>query len=104
MMLKIFPSFIENPTQFVDPVPLTGRKFSKGRVTVLACTNATGTERFPLLFVGRAARPKCFGGEAPAQFGLDYAYNERSWMNRELFFGWSRPFNEHIARNTEKQV
>ena len=37
-----------------------GMKKQKDRITLMACANATGTHRSPLLFVGKAANPRCF--------------------------------------------
>jgi hypothetical protein len=33
-------------------------KQDKSRVTVVACTNANGAEKLPLLFVGKSANPR----------------------------------------------
>ena len=37
-----------------------GRKTQKQRVTISACSNATGTIKLPLLFIGKAKNPRCF--------------------------------------------
>ena len=33
---------------------------AKERVTLMACSNATGNHMLPLLFVGKAMNPQCF--------------------------------------------
>ena len=40
----------------------TGTKRPKDRVTVLVCANMTGTEKCPLLTIGKYKRPRCFRG------------------------------------------
>ena len=39
-----------------------GRKMRKGRVTINACANATGTINLPLQVIGKAKCPRCFRG------------------------------------------
>ena len=40
--------------------PCSGDKKSKDRITVLVCSNMNGTERLPLVVIGRFAKPSCF--------------------------------------------
>ena len=35
----------------------SGGKKSKERITVLVCVNVTGTDKLPLLFIGKFAKP-----------------------------------------------
>lgn len=35
-------------------------KKAKDRVTLLACSNASGTYRLPLVLINKSARPRCF--------------------------------------------
>ena len=37
-----------------------GMKKQKERVTLIACSNATGSHKLPLMFVGKAQNPRCF--------------------------------------------
>ncbi|GFS66326.1 tigger transposable element-derived protein 4 [Trichonephila clavipes] len=37
-----------------------GGKLSKERLTVLACTNATGTHKIKLVVIGKSRSPRCF--------------------------------------------
>ncbi|GAA5988972.1 hypothetical protein JCM11641_001261 [Rhodosporidiobolus odoratus] len=39
---------------------LHGTKLNKQRLTVMACSNSTGTKKLPLFFIGNAERPRCF--------------------------------------------
>ena len=37
---------------------LAGGKKSKGRVTILVCANMNGTEKLPLLMIGKSKKPR----------------------------------------------
>ena len=37
----------------------SGMKKQKDRVTLMACCNATGTHKLPLMFIGKAKNPRC---------------------------------------------
>ncbi|XP_051162414.1 tigger transposable element-derived protein 4-like [Leptopilina boulardi] len=56
-----------------------GGKQSKKRITVLHCANMTGTDKLPLLVIGKSKRPRCFKGvkTLPA----DYENNSKAWIS-----------------------
>ena len=41
-------------------VQRTKAQKAKDRVTLITCTNATGTHKIPLAMIGKAAKPRCF--------------------------------------------
>ena len=41
---------------------LFGRKKAKDRVTVLVCVNMDGSDKRPLLVMGKSNQPRCFRG------------------------------------------
>ena len=47
-------------------------KKQKDRVTLMACSNGTGSHKLPLMFVGKAANPRCF--KKVNKTGLPVAY------------------------------
>ncbi|KAJ8950690.1 hypothetical protein NQ318_012770 [Aromia moschata] len=61
-----------------------GRKASKDRVTIQVCSNASGTHKIPLTFVGKSERPRC----------LKNVYvncvqgTKKSWMDCNVFTDW----------------
>ncbi|KAI5742840.1 hypothetical protein M8J77_011767 [Diaphorina citri] len=63
----------------------SGYKSSKDRVTLLACANASGTHRIPLLLIGKLKNPRCFQN---IQIPLVYKNQSEGWMNREVFTDW----------------
>lgn len=68
-----------------------GGKHSKDRITLLVGSNATGTEKLPLLAVGHAANPRCF--KNVKKIPVDYQANRKAWMTSELFKDWVRGLN-----------
>lgn len=71
-----------------------GGKHSKERLTILLCTNSTGTEKFKPLMIGKSKKPRCFAG--CRSLPLDYEANKKAWMTGELFKKW--------LINTDKQM
>lgn len=43
--------------------PCHGGKLSKERVTIIVGSNATSTEKLPLLVIGKSKNPRCFKGK-----------------------------------------
>jgi len=62
-------------------------KQDKSRLTLAVCTNATGTNKLPLLFIGKPFKPRWLA-QKPA--GTLYASTNKSWMTTETFHGWLR--------------
>ena len=81
-----------------------GFKKDKSRLTFLACCNSTGSERFPLMVIGRAQRPRAFKGKYGAELGIDYHFNTKAWMTRALFFDWLRRLDNFIGRTTGRKI
>ena len=73
------------PDKPIAERPLSGRKKDKTRITYLACANADGSERFPLMVVGKAERPRPFKKRYEHQLGFDYYSNGKAWMTAMFF-------------------
>ncbi|XP_047984684.1 tigger transposable element-derived protein 6-like [Leguminivora glycinivorella] len=63
-----------------------GGKHSKERLTILLCTNSTGTQKLKPLMIGKSKKPRCFAG--CRSLPLDYEANKKAWMTGELFRKW----------------
>lgn len=72
-----------------------GGKRSKERITVMACANASGTERCRLLVISKASKPRCFKGIRT--FPVDYRANRKAWMTAEIFSDWVRTLDRKFA-------
>ena len=49
---------------------------AKDRVTLITCTNATGTHEIPLVMIGKAENPRCFRTK---QCLLPYKAQKNAW-------------------------
>ncbi len=75
----------------------TGGKRSKERVTVLPCANMSGTEKLPLLVIGKFAKPRCFTGMNMACLPTQYKAQKRAWMDGELFTAWLKKLDAKMT-------
>ena len=78
-------------------------KISKDRVTLLACVNASGTCKFPLVFINKSAKPRCFNhmdiSSLPVQH---YAAQKKSWKIFEEWF--HKKFVPHVKQFCQIQL
>ncbi|KAK3260117.1 hypothetical protein CYMTET_30910 [Cymbomonas tetramitiformis] len=62
-----------------------GRKLAKDRFTLCVTTSASGN-KFPLLAIGKAKRPRCFGKKwVPSNIGIPYTNSTKAWQTGETF-------------------
>ena len=64
---------------------MPGRKKQKVRLTYLGCCNASGSERLPLMCIGKARKLRCFKNKTGTELGFDYYNNTKAWMTTPLF-------------------
>lgn len=64
----------------------SGYKLPKDRLTVMVCTNGTGTHKLPLLVIGKSAKPRCF--KNVSELPVKYVSQKSAWMDREIFHKW----------------
>ena len=66
------------------------RKAPKDRVTLGVCTNASGSIRHSLVFIGKQKNPSAFKNRTPESLKVNY-YNQRNaWMDAGNFEHWFR--------------
>ncbi|KAF0744692.1 hypothetical protein Ae201684P_018836 [Aphanomyces euteiches] len=85
------------PTKCMSTKSFNGRKQNKKRITIAITTNASGTCKPPLLFVGPADRPRCFRGATPEELEVQYASSKKAWMTRSVFGSWVQNFNSEMC-------
>ena len=81
----------------IGPARLDGRKVRKERLIFLVCAKADGTDKHPLMVIGRSKHPRCFGSLGPIKRGFDYSSNSKAWMSSELIFEWLHRFDSYIG-------
>jgi hypothetical protein len=64
---------------------MAGRKQNKSRMTVLFIINATGTDKRPLFFIGKVAKPRALHGRSWEFYGIGHVSNKKGWMTREIY-------------------
>ena len=74
-------------------------KKQKDRVTLMACANATGTHKFPLMFIGKAANPGCFKHINKNTLPVTYYNQKNTWVDMDFFTDW---FYEHFVPSVTK--
>ncbi|KAE8990450.1 hypothetical protein PF011_g18352 [Phytophthora fragariae] len=62
-------------------------KQDKSRLTLVVCTNVTGTDKMPLLFIGKFFKPRWIA-KKPAD--TLYTSTNKDWMTTDTFQGWLR--------------
>ena len=60
--------------------------------------NATGTEKWPIFYIGKLKQPQCFGKKTPKQHEFWYRNNKTSWMTSEIFKQYVFKFPEYIVQ------
>lgn len=79
-----------------------GAKQSKERLTILQCTNMTGTDKLPLLIIGKSKQPRCFKGVKTLP--VEYDSNAKAWMTRIIFKGWLKKLDKKMKSNGKKII
>ena len=60
---------------------LSGKKQSKERVqTILVGANANGTDKLPLVMIGKSKQPRCFNKVNPSLIHIHYLSQPKAWM------------------------
>lgn len=96
----LFWRLLPDKTHAVSGEVCTGGKLSKERITVLVCANMSGTEKMPLITIGKFKRPRCFRGVD--HLPLDYDANKNAWMTSVLFEAWLRKWDSQLFRKGRK--
>lgn len=66
-------------------------------------TNATGTKRFPPLFIGKYHEPRCFEKKTAYTLGFRYFCNKTAWMTKEIFVAWLESW-DFALRQKDKRI
>ena len=81
----------DKTTAFKSEQCYDGKK-SKERLTLLVCANMDGTEKMPLLTIGKFDNPRCFRGIH--KLPVKYVASSKAWMTSELFSDWLWSFDD----------
>lgn len=93
---SLFWKALPSKTLTIKDMKCSGGKCSKERLTILVACNMTGTEKIPLLAIGKAAKPRCFKGikTLPVQ----YDSTKKAWITGDLFKKWLKTLDRKFER------
>ena len=77
-----------------DNTKTLGFKQAKNRLTVLVCSNSTGTHKLPPLVIGKFAKPRCFHHTNFQTLPVVYNHSKNAWMTSSIFEEW---FHDHYV-------
>ena len=77
-----------------------GFKKAKDRLTVLGCTNATGTHKLKPVLIGKSTKPRCFKNVNMDALPVIYKSQRNAWMNLEWFL---KEFVQAVKRHQRLQ-
>lgn len=82
-------------------------KASKQRITVMVCSNSTGTDKRPLFMIGRSQNPRCFKKlpkklDGTYKLPLFYRNNQKAWMTSLLFEEWLNKWDVELIKGQRK--
>ena len=77
-----------------DEQKTLGFNQAKNRVTILLCTNSTGTHKLPPLVIGKFAKPRCFHHLNMEMLPVVYDHSANAWMTSAIFENW---FHRHFV-------
>ena len=64
---------------------LSGSKKAMERITVICCSNLTGTDKCKLLVIGKSFRPRYFKIINVDNLPVTYHANKKAWMTSQIF-------------------
>ena len=70
---------------------------SKCKVSVVFCTNGTGTDRLPLLFIGHERQPHALKRINVQALGGWWRNSSKAWMNTAIMAEWLGRFYSHVG-------
>ncbi|KFP89305.1 Tigger transposable element-derived protein 4, partial [Apaloderma vittatum] len=77
-------------------------KLSKERITVVVGTNMDGSEKLPLLVIGKDKSPRSF--KDVKLLPVDYEANDTGWMTSELFEQWMHKLDDRFQAQQRQVV
>nr|XP_009486802.1 PREDICTED: LOW QUALITY PROTEIN: tigger transposable element-derived protein 4 [Pelecanus crispus] len=77
-------------------------KVSKERITVAVGTNMDGSEKLPLLVIGKNKSPRCF--KDVKSLPVDFEANDAAWMTSEVFEQWMHKLDDRFQAQQRQVV
>lgn len=79
-------------------------KEASERITVLCCTNLSGSNKRKLLVVGESPKPRCLEGISMRSLPVQYKSHPKAWVTSLIFNEWLLEWNEELKQAKRKVV
>ncbi|XP_060077937.1 tigger transposable element-derived protein 4-like [Ylistrum balloti] len=91
----IFFRLLPDKTLEFKDVKCHGGKLSKDKLTVMVCSNMSGTDKLPLLVIGKSKNPRCF--KNIKHIPVQYESNKTAWVTSDLFTTWVNQLDRKMS-------
>ena len=81
---------------------ISGSKKAMERITVLCCSNLTGTDKCKLLVIGKSLRPRCFKNVNVDNLPVTYRANKKAWKTSQIFTEWLSAWDLYLTKVNRK--
>ncbi|THV04621.1 DDE-domain-containing protein [Dendrothele bispora CBS 962.96] len=92
------------PDRGLTIVAMHGKKQDRTCITLHFVVNSTGMEAFPIMFIGRYNKPRCFGKIGPNERVFYYRFNKTAWQTSELYEEHIKKLDLYFERQGRKVI
>ncbi|CAB4413281.1 unnamed protein product [Rhizophagus irregularis] len=90
------------PSKTLARGPLSGKKKSKKRVTILLTCNATGTEKLTPFFIHTSKNPRALKGKKKDDLPVNYYWNKTAWMQVSIWNDYLKKLDTKMRLQNRK--
>jgi hypothetical protein len=90
------------PDRGLSDTRRSGVKGNKVRLTFALTSNADGSVKKEAFIIGKAKKPRAFGGKSGEQLGFCYRNNAKAWMTGALYGEWITKWDDELRRKGRK--
>ena len=81
---------------------VSGSKKAMERITVLCCSNLTGTDKCKLLVVCKSLGTRCFKNVNMDNLPVTYRAYKKAWMTSQIFTEWLAAWDLYLTKVNQK--
>ena len=96
----LFYKLLPNKTLAFKGQRCAGGKLSKDRLTLMFCVNMDGSDKCPLLTIGKSQKPRSFKNKVTLP--TEYKSNRKAWMTSDIFTEWLKKFDRKMTTQKRK--
>src|SRR5258705_12637830 len=90
------------PDRGLSDTRRSGVKGNKVRLTFALTSNADGSVKKEAFIIGKAKKPRAFGGKSGGQLGFYYHNNTKAWMTGILYGEWIKSWDDELRQEGRK--